>query len=95
MGTDNLQRKLARAMRTRREAMSISQEGFADLIGLHRTYYSSIERGERNVSLKNLERIAIGLDLLLSQLIQEAESLNEKAAGLTAKPKRKRASPHK
>ena len=73
MTTDSLQMRFAYAMRARREALPISQEGFADEVGLHRTYYSSIERGERNVSLKNMERIATGLGIRLSRLLAEAE----------------------
>ena len=73
MTTDSLQHRLAYAMRVRREALPISQEAFADRIGLHRTYYSSIERGEHNVSLKNMERIAVGLGIRLSKLLAEAE----------------------
>ena len=41
----------------------MSQEGFADLCGLHRTYIGSIERAERNVSIDNIERIAAALEV--------------------------------
>jgi len=75
MAAEDFQMTLARTMRQRREALALSQEGFADLIGVHRTYYSSVERGERNVSLKNLLRIARGLSTPLSQLIAEAEAV--------------------
>jgi len=60
-------------MRARREALGHSQESFAEQISLHRNYYGSVERGERNVSLLNLEKIATGLNMPLSVLIQEAE----------------------
>lgn len=73
MAENDLQVLVARAMRRRRENMGVSQEAFADLVGLHRTYYSSIERGERNVSLKNLGVIAGGMQIPLSKLIAEAE----------------------
>jgi transcriptional regulator with XRE-family HTH domain len=54
----DLQRALGRNLRTHREAQRISQEAFADLLGVHRTYIGALERGERNPSLKTLERIA-------------------------------------
>ena len=47
----------------RRKALGISQEELADLAGLHRTYVGSIERGERNVSIDNIERLADALEL--------------------------------
>jgi transcriptional regulator with XRE-family HTH domain len=73
MAADSLQLRFARTIRRRREEIGLSQEAFADKIGLHRTYVGSVERGERNVSLNNLERIAAGLAAPLSELIAEAE----------------------
>ncbi len=46
---------------------SASQEQFADLCGLDRTYIGGIERGERNVSLANIEKIAKALRVSLSE----------------------------
>ena len=40
----------------------MSQEAFADLLGIHRTYMGGVERGERNLTLRTLERIAEVLD---------------------------------
>ena len=48
----------------------MSQEEFAEAVQLHRTYIGSVERGERNVSLVNLARIAKALKLSLSQLLE-------------------------
>lgn len=48
----------------------LSQEKFALSIGLDRTYISSIERGKRNVSILNLEKIAKGLNVSLSELLK-------------------------
>ncbi len=45
-----------------------SQEAFADKAGLHRTYIGSIERGEQNLSLQNIERLAATLDVSLAEL---------------------------
>lgn len=51
-----------------RKQTGFSQEKFAFKIGLDRTYYASIESGKRNVSLKNIEKIASGFDISISQL---------------------------
>lgn len=59
----DLQRAVGRNLRVYREAKGISQEAFADVLGVHRTYMGGIERGERNLTLKSLERIADRLDL--------------------------------
>jgi len=49
-----------------RQARGLSQEAFADLVGVHRTYMGGLERGERNLTLRSVERIAeqIGIDPL-------------------------------
>ncbi len=51
-----------------RKQTGLSQEKFALKIGMDRTYYASIESGKRNVSLKNIEKIASGFDISISQL---------------------------
>lgn len=62
----DLQKAIGRNLRAHRQAKGLSQEAFADLLGVHRTYMGGIERGERNLTLKSLERIAgrLGLDPL-------------------------------
>ena len=65
--------RLGRAIRRLRSEAGYSQESFADACGLHRTYMGSIERGERNVSLDNIERIAKTLGLSAGELLLEAE----------------------
>jgi transcriptional regulator with XRE-family HTH domain len=62
----DLQRNVGRNLRAYREGCGLSQEAFADVLGVHRTYMGGIERGERNLTLKSLERIAahVGLDPL-------------------------------
>ena len=54
----DLQRRLGRNLRASRLAKGLSQEAFADLLGIHRTYIGGLERGERNVTLRTVERIA-------------------------------------
>ena len=51
-----------------RKQTGLSQEKFALKIGMDRTYYASIESGKRKVSLKNIEKIASGFDISISQL---------------------------
>jgi len=67
-----LPKKLGMAIRARRQGLKLSQEDFADHIGMHRAYYSAIERGERNLTLVTLERVSTGLGVSLSMLLAEA-----------------------
>lgn len=69
----NLQTAVGATIRRRREALGLSQEALADLVGIHRTYVGSVERGERNISLQNLVLIARALQWRLSELIKRAE----------------------
>jgi len=60
--------RFGRAVRRIREEQKINQEEAAERCGLHRTYYSGIERGVRNVSLLNIEKVAKGLKKTLPEL---------------------------
>ena len=80
-GKPELQVRLGEVIRSRRSKSGLSQEAFADVVGLHRTYIGAIERGERNVSLFNLERLAAALGVKLSLLIAEAEQPREHRRG--------------
>ncbi len=64
---DVLQR-FGRKVREKRAALGLSQEEFADKCGLDRTYISGIERGKRNVSLRNIHAIAEALGTTVSEL---------------------------
>ena len=64
-------KKFGEVVRRLREEKGFSQEGFADLCGLHRTYIGSIERSERNVSLINIEKIAKALNAKFRDLIND------------------------
>lgn len=58
------------SVRKARLSKNLSQDTLAELSGLHRTYVSSIERGERNVSLINMVNISKALDIPLCDLIE-------------------------
>jgi transcriptional regulator with XRE-family HTH domain len=53
-----LQQTLGRNLRAYRKAHNLSQGGFAQILGVHRTYMGGLERGERNLTLRSIERIA-------------------------------------
>ncbi len=61
------------AIRGLRQEKNISQEAFADMCGLHRTYISD-ELGKRNVSLENIEKMANALDITLPKLFERVVS---------------------
>jgi transcriptional regulator with XRE-family HTH domain len=60
-------------VRLLRRKMGLSQESFAEACGLHRTYIGSVERGERNVSLRNILRIAHVLQVPASALLKDVK----------------------
>jgi transcriptional regulator with XRE-family HTH domain len=72
MVKDKLQSALGTAIRRRREALKVSQDAFADSISMHRAYYSAIERGEKNLTLRVLTRVVEGLSARLSDILREA-----------------------
>ena len=61
-----LQRRVGQHLRRYRERQGLSQEAFAEVLNVHRTYMGSVERGERNLSLQSVERFAstLGIDAL-------------------------------
>ena len=69
-----IQVKFGKACREYLEKMNISQEKFALSIGMDRTYYSSVEAGKRNVSIQNIKKIADGLGINISELMNRAET---------------------
>jgi transcriptional regulator with XRE-family HTH domain len=72
--TDHLLKELGEALRARRKAAGFSQESYADHIQMHRTYYSAIERGEKNLQLDTLQRICLGLGCKMWEVLREAET---------------------
>jgi transcriptional regulator with XRE-family HTH domain len=65
-----IKRKLGERIRELRLKTGLSQEKFALKIGMDRTYYSSVESGKRNVSIINIEKIANGLGITISELFK-------------------------
>jgi transcriptional regulator with XRE-family HTH domain len=62
--------RFGRALRWQRQKLGVSQEAFADMCGLDRSYIGGIERGERNVALVNIEKIAKTLRLTIAELFR-------------------------
>jgi len=61
--------RFGQRVREKRMALGLSQEAFADKCGLDRTYISGIERGKRNVALRNIELIARVLNISIAELM--------------------------
>lgn len=59
----------AKKLKEFRISKGLSQEELADIAGLHRTYIGSVERGERNISIDNMERLASALDIQIKDLL--------------------------
>lgn len=76
-----LQLAFGRVLRKQRIDRGYSQESFADLVGVHRTYVGSVERGERNISIENIERFARALGLRVSALFILVEHESEVRRG--------------
>ncbi|HEX6781999.1 MAG TPA: helix-turn-helix transcriptional regulator [Solirubrobacterales bacterium] len=66
----DLQRTFGQNLRAYREARGLSQEAFADVLGVHRTYMGGVERGERNLTLKSVERISERIKVPPLELLQ-------------------------
>jgi transcriptional regulator with XRE-family HTH domain len=62
-------KEFGRRVRARREDLGLSQMELADAAGMHFTYVSSVERGERNISLNNIVRLSVSLGMDPAQLV--------------------------
>ena len=69
----DIRERFGDGVRARREELDLTQEDLAGKAGIHRTYLSDIERGSRNVSLVNIEKVAAALSLSLSELFRLVE----------------------
>ncbi|RTJ22359.1 XRE family transcriptional regulator [Campylobacter jejuni] len=62
--------RVGNRIRELRSQTGLSQEKFALKIGMDRTYFASVELGKRNIALKNIEKIANGLGVTISELFE-------------------------
>lgn len=69
----DIQESFGFKIRKLRNQMGVSQEKLAELCDLHRTYIGMIERGEKNVCLRNIQKLAIALNISLSDLFDLKE----------------------
>lgn len=70
MKEQNILIQLGQQIKMLRKRTCLSQEKFALKIEMDRTYYSSVESGKRNISILNLNKIAKGLNVSLSELLE-------------------------
>jgi transcriptional regulator with XRE-family HTH domain len=73
MAEETLARRLGEVVRRLRQERGYTQEAFSFRVGLHQTYVSSVERGERNVTIQTADRIAKALGTTLADLFGELE----------------------
>lgn len=62
----DIKQAVGKRIRELRNKLGVSQEEFADMVGLDRTYITSVECGKRNISIVNVEKIANALNVTLS-----------------------------
>jgi transcriptional regulator with XRE-family HTH domain len=70
MTTTKVRKTFGKQVRALRLAKGYSQETFADAAGLHRTYIGSVERGEQNISIDNIAKLAKALNISLQTLFK-------------------------
>ena len=75
--SQTIQKNFGLCIRTLRNSLGLSQEKFALLIGMDRTYYASVESGKRNISIANIEKIALGLGVPISVIFEKIEQTKE------------------
>lgn len=76
MSNDDSQKNFGQVVREMRTEKGLSQEAFADLCGLDRTYIGGVERGERNISIMNISKIASALGVNISDIFKHIEENN-------------------
>jgi transcriptional regulator with XRE-family HTH domain len=71
MATSQTLIKFGEIVRKKRLEKNLSQEDFAELVGVHRTYIGMLERAEKNITLLNIEKIANALNISIAELLKE------------------------
>lgn len=71
MNDKNIQAEFGLRIRKARIAKNLSQERLGEIAGLHRTYIGMIERGEKNITITNVEKLSIALDLPLETIFKD------------------------
>jgi transcriptional regulator with XRE-family HTH domain len=69
----DVKERFGTAVKFRREELEMTQEDLAEKAKIHRTYLSDVERGKRNLSLLNIELLAVALELSMSKLFELVE----------------------
>lgn len=69
----DVRERFGTAVKFRREELGLTQEDLAHKAGIHRTYLSDVERGTRNLSLLNIEKLAAALSVTMSKLFEAVE----------------------
>ncbi len=72
-GRADIRERFGFAVKTRREALGLTQEDLAEKARIHRTYLSDVERGTRNLALVNIERLAAALAMSMAELFAVVE----------------------
>lgn len=74
---DSITIRLGERIRRLRKERGLSQEQLGEKSGLHTNYIGQIERGEKNLTIESLQKVAIGLDIPIGQLFQNIELVEE------------------
>ena len=71
MSSENILEIFGRNVQKYRKGKDISQEKLAEIAGVHRTYVGMIERAEKNITLRNMEKIANALNVKIKDLLEK------------------------
>lgn len=71
--TTKIETKIGKRLRYYRQQKKLSQEELAEISGVHRTYIGAVERGERNITIKALDRMVTSMGYTLSEFFNTIE----------------------